>query len=117
MPPIPTLQHILDEAEKEFDEKFPRSQCSAHEKITGSVCVCDDLAAIDADIIDFRAFLSSHIRHAVEAYAEAVRIEPRDFRHNETDGARAWITGGEQTDGFNAALAEVESKSRKFLGV
>jgi len=54
-----------DKILEEFDEKFPPVECSAHERTSSALCICEDLPDINAENVAIKSFLADSIHQAV----------------------------------------------------
>jgi len=62
-----------DKILEEFDEKFPPVECSAHERTSSALCICEDLPDINAENVAIKSFLADSIHQAVAEERARVR--------------------------------------------
>lgn len=100
----------LSEVLKDFDEKFPLVECSAHERTSSSSCICDDLADINEKDISIKSF----IRKALQELLEQVGVEKRTDDVNEDlvtiNQPETYLTLG-----WNTARIEIEKQKKQLF--
>ena len=91
-----TIQAILDE----FDKKFPKVECSAHERMSSSSCICSELEDINSENTEFKSFLRQALTQQLDELkgkVEGGRVESaRKTSSKNADEYRAYCTGGEE---------------------
>ena len=62
-----------------------------------------------------KAALGEAISKTLSEFAGEIKLEFKDYRRNNTNGARVWIEKEEFTDGYTQAIAESNEKIKQAL--
>src|SRR3990167_3646315 len=64
--------------EQKFDEMFPAVECSAHERTSSSLCICEELPDINEERNNIKSFFDSEAERIVQQIkgeVELLRVE------------------------------------------
>ena len=90
---------------EDFKKTFPEIECSAHERTSSALCICEELSDINEENRNYKFFLSS----ALDRYAREVieEIKPR-FNVDTYNMSYA--------QGYNECISEIQKRADELLG-
>lgn len=103
----------IEEKLKEFDEKFPLVECSAHERTSSALCICEDLPDINEELIKIKSFLTQALSENDKKWRDAVEKAKINCPHDSRSHCMEEMCWVNEEGGYNQALNDLLNQMSK----